>query len=212
LILRPSYILGPVPRPSATCMNLSLCLGIYAVLCRELGRPMRFLGPAAAWTALHNLSHSDRVAQLAVNGGAVLPTLALTKCMPLNASDRDAFSYEGLWPKLAAWAGCSWEGPTGRNGMRFTNAMGGQTLEALSEVWAGVANRHGLQSHGLAELLNVAFLDQSMSVGYNARLSPQKTNRLHWASPSRDGGWATLQRAFNDLASQGLLPARSTSD
>merc|ERR1711957_217027 len=84
LILRPSYILGPVPRPSATCMNLSLCLGIYAVLCRELGRPMRFLGPAAAWTALHNLSHSDRVAQLAVNGGAVLPTLALTKCMPLN--------------------------------------------------------------------------------------------------------------------------------
>lgn len=207
LVLRPTFILGPVPRPSPSCMNLSLCLGVYALLCKELAVPLRFLGGVDFWTAHHNFSHSDRVAQLAVNGGAALPLSGKSAQLALNASDHDSFSFAELWPSLSAWAGCcSWEGPVGRNGMSLTYALNGASSERVEEAWRTLAAQHGLREARLRQVLNVAFLEQSMCISHSARLSSQKCKRLSWASPVRDGGWETLQHAFSDLQAQGLLP------
>jgi len=206
LVLRPTFILGPVPRASSSCMNLSLSLGAYALLCRELGLPLKFLGSPELWSAKHNFCHSDRIAQLALNGGASLPT-ARCRRQSLNASDRDAFRYEQLWPELARWAGCcSWDGPQGRNGISFGHALGDQTLDQLSQTWQIFASKHNLRETRLREVLNITFLEQCMSVGFSARLSSEKCKRMSWASPALDGGWSTLRRALDDLCGQGLLP------
>jgi len=143
-----------------------------------------------------------------VNGGAVLPALPESRNLALNASDAEAFSYMEIWPQLATWAGCDgWEGPQGRNGISFTCAMGGRTMEELNVHWEKIVTRHGLRDYRLVDVLNVVFLEQSMSVAYNARLSTERCQSLHWASLKNSGGWVTLRHALTDLSLQGLLPS-----
>ena len=109
------------------------------------------------WTARHNFSHNARIAQLAVNGGATLPS-SKSRYMALNTSDDEAFSYSELWPCLAAWAKCGdWEGPAGRNGLSVACALG-KSVDLL-ELWKQVAEKHGLQETCLREVFNVCFFE-----------------------------------------------------
>jgi len=182
-------------------MNLSLALGVYALLCNELGQPLRFLGGGEAWVARHNLSHSDRIGELAVTAGLGMARGSHTA---LNASDCDSFSFAEIWPSLAAWAGCDWEGPQGRNGVSVSKVLGDTDL---ASAWEAMADREGLAERRFDKLFNAVFLEQSMSIAHNCRLSSEKSARLGWAPVVEGGGWSTLQRALNDLQRQGLLPA-----
>lgn len=186
-------------------MNLSLALGIYSLLSRELRQPLRFLGSEEAWVARHNLSHSDRIAELAVSAGLGMARGSHTA---LNASDCDSFSFQEIWPSLAAWAGCEWEGPQGRNGISVSKVFGDADLTA---AWEGLADREGLAERHFDKLFNAVFLEQSMSIGHNCRLSSEKSARLDWAPQVQGGGWVTLQRALRDLQKQGLLPDYQSS-
>lgn len=206
LVLRPSFIIGPSPRVGSNVMNLSLCLGVYALLCKELKRPMVFLGGPHAWVARHNLSHNDRIATLAINGGSALKG---SSSIALNASDCDSFSFEEVWPHLAAWAGVEWKGPQGRNGVSIKAALGKKGC--WSKAWNSVADREGLWERRLDNLFNPVFLEQTMSIAHNCRMSSEKASRLGWASSNKGGGWSTLSLAIQDLNSQGLLPEQNAS-
>jgi len=199
-VLRPTFIIGPSPRTGPSVMNLSLALGMYALLNKELGQPLRFLGSEEAWVARHNLSHSDRIAELAVGAGV---NMAGGSHTALNASDCDSFSFQEIWPSLAAWAGCAWEGPQGRNGVSVSRVFGDADLAA---AWQAVADREGLAERKFDKLFNAVFLEQSMSIAHDCRLSSEKCDRLDWAPKVQGGGWVTLQRALQDLQRQGLLP------
>lgn len=200
VVLRPTFIIGPSPRTGPSVMNLSLALGMYSLLSKELGQPLRFLGSEEAWVARHNLSHSDRIGELAVSAGLGMARGSHTA---LNASDCDSFSFQDIWPSLAAWAGCEWEGPQGRNGISVSKVFGDVDLAA---AWEAVADREGLAERSLDKLFNAVFLEQSMSIAHNCRLSSEKSARLGWAPQVRGGGWVTLERALRDLQKQGLLP------
>jgi len=200
-VLRPTFIIGPSPRTGPSVMNLSLALGMYALLSKELGLPLRFLGSEEAWVARHNLSHSDRIAELAISAGL---NIAQGSHTALNASDCDSFSFQEIWPGLAAWAGCeTYEGPQGRNGVSVSRVFGDVDLAA---AWEAMADREGLAERHFDKLFNAVFLEQSMSIAHNCRLSSEKCARLAWAPQVQGGGWVTLQRALRDLQKQGLLP------
>jgi hypothetical protein len=182
-------------------MNLSLALGMYALLSKELGLPLRFLGSEEAWVARHNLSHSDRIAELAISAGL---NMAHGSHTALNASDCDSFSFQEIWPGLAAWAGCeTYEGPQGRNGVSVSKVFGDVDLAA---AWEAIADREGLAERRFDNLFNAVFLEQSMSIAHNCRLSSEKCARLAWAPQVQGGGWTTFRRALCDLQKQGLLP------
>jgi hypothetical protein len=122
----------------------------------------------------------------------------------LNASDCDSFSFQEIWPGLAAWAGCEkFEGPQGRNGVSVSKVFGDVDLAA---AWEAMADREGLAERRFDKLFNAVFLEQSMSIAHNCRLSSEKCARLAWAPQVQGGGWVTLQRALRDLQRQGLLP------
>jgi nucleoside-diphosphate-sugar epimerase len=201
LVLRPTFIIGPSPRVGSNVMNLSLCLGVYALLCKELKKPLVFLGSPESWLARHNLSHNDRIAALAINGGSALKGSA---SMALNAADQESFSFEEVWPQLAAWAGVEWKGPQGRHGVSIKKALGDNSR--WGKAWSSVADRDGLCERRLDRLFNPVFLEQTMSIAHNCRLSADKASRIGWAVPVKGGGWSTLQLAIKDLHVQGLLP------
>jgi len=201
LVLRPSFIVGPSPRIDPSVNNLALCLGIYATLCAELHQPLKFLGGKPTWHAKHTLSHSDRIADLALRGSSELER---GSCMALNAGDSDAFSFEEIWPQLAEWAGCPWEGPQGNYGISLAAAL---ETDVLDGTWAGLANREALREPQLSRLWNGVFLEASMSTGWDARLSSKKATALGWAAPERQSGWPTFLRALCQLQEQRLLPS-----
>lgn len=88
-------------------MNLCFPLAIYATVCAYLNEPFAFPGDIKAFQ--NPMSHSSAILNAHYEEWAALSEGA--KNQRLNCCDGSAFTYEGLWPKIAGWYGMPWKGP-----------------------------------------------------------------------------------------------------
>ena len=93
-ILRPEAVCGyAVGNP----MNLTMVIAIYAAISKELGLPLRFPGPEAAYRALYQVTSATILAK-ATDWAGTTPSAANEI---FNITNGDYFRWQFMWPKIA---------------------------------------------------------------------------------------------------------------
>jgi nucleoside-diphosphate-sugar epimerase len=134
-VLRPQIVLG---NALASPMNVMIAIGAYAAILREQGQPLFFPGGGRH---VNGASDSRLIARAAYFA-ATDPAAAN---QTFNNVNGDVLCWHDAWPAVAAHFGME---PGEALPMRLAEAM--PRHEAL---WAGLAERHGLQRLSLAQLV-----------------------------------------------------------
>ena len=93
-VLRPEAVSGyAIGNP----MNLTMVIGVYAAISKELGLPLRFPGPEGAYRALYQVTSAELLARAAVWAGET-PAARNEIC---NITNGDYFRWQFMWPKIA---------------------------------------------------------------------------------------------------------------
>src|ERR1700754_2910904 len=95
---RPHTIIG---KAVGAAMNMGTTLAVYAVLCRETGRPFRFPGSAAQWNGLTDMTDARLLARHLL-WAATTPAAANEA---FNVVDGDVFRWQWMWGRIAHWFG-----------------------------------------------------------------------------------------------------------
>src|SRR5690606_10276928 len=96
--LRPHCVSGvSVGSPS----NLMLGIGMLGALMKETGQPFRYPGSPQAFAAQLTYTDADLLAD-AMHWAATSPEAAN---QDFNVANGDVFSWQGVWPELAAYFG-----------------------------------------------------------------------------------------------------------
>jgi len=104
-VCMPCGILGAVPDAA---MNLCFPLAVYATVSAHLKKPIEFPGGLAEWQNVQDQSSAM------LNGYLEEWTVLRDQNSTgekWNAIDNSAFTWEGFWPRLAAWYGVEYRGP-----------------------------------------------------------------------------------------------------
>lgn len=104
-ICMPCGILGAVPDAA---MNLCYPLAVYATVQAHLSQPLEFPGGLGSWQNAQDQSSAM------LNGYLEEWTVLREQTRRgerFNATDGSCFTWEGFWPRLAAWYGLEWQGP-----------------------------------------------------------------------------------------------------
>jgi nucleoside-diphosphate-sugar epimerase len=93
-ILRPEAVCGyAVGNP----MNLAMVIAVYAAISKEMGLPLRFPGPEAAYRALYQVTSAEILAKAAAWAGET-PS---ARNQIFNITNGDYFRWQFMWPKIA---------------------------------------------------------------------------------------------------------------
>ncbi len=91
-------------RPEAICgfgvgnpMNLAMVIAVYAVISKQLGLPLRFPGPEAAYRALYQVTSARILASATAWAG----TTPAAQNQIFNITNGDYFRWQFLWPRIA---------------------------------------------------------------------------------------------------------------
>lgn len=216
-VLMPGPILGAVPDAA---MNLAFPLAVYATVCRSLGEPLKWPGDASAWQM--HCSMSSAMMNAYMEEWAVLTPAAANQ--RFNACDGGIFTWEGFWPKLAAWYDVEWTGPQdtaeyvekttlynprgygGRGISRRTFTMvAWAKQEKVQLAWSKLATEHDLLSRELGDIDRIfAFLDGTLCRSSPLMFSVDKARKFGWHGYVDTAD--SLLVVFNDLARIGMIP------
>lgn len=93
-----------VLRPEAVCgyavgnpMNLTMVIAVYAAISKEMGLPLRFPGPEAAYRALYQVTSAEILARATDWAGRT----ASAASEIFNITNGDYFRWQFMWPKIA---------------------------------------------------------------------------------------------------------------
>jgi len=153
-IFRPQFIFSGA---LGAAMNLIPAIGVYAALCREMGRPFSFPG-GQSYVAE---AVDSRLLAEALHWAANASTAANET---FNITNGDVFEWRDLWASFAE----SLEVETGPD-ERLSLA---QWLPRQELIWQHIVLRHGLRSLGLREILGLSHQYADDAFGYTSDGSP----------------------------------------
>lgn len=78
-------------------MNLIMVIAVYAAISKELGLPLRFPGPEAAYRALYQVTSAEILARATVWAGET----PAAQNQIYNITNGDYFRWQFMWPKIA---------------------------------------------------------------------------------------------------------------
>jgi nucleoside-diphosphate-sugar epimerase len=195
-IWRPQVVFGAAP---GVAMNLIPVLGAYAAICRELGRPLAYPGrPGGVAEAVD----AELIAQ-ALLWAADAPA---ARDQVFNITNGDVFTWENVWPAIAAATGLE---PA--FGEPFSLA---RFLLDHADLWETIARREGLRHPQLADLLGESHHYADLLFGVDAPPDAARTPVLVSTIKLRQAGFAPcvdteemFARLLADVAARGIVPA-----
>lgn len=129
--LRPSLICGPgIDHP----MNLSMVIGVYAAICKELGAAFHFPGTRSAYHTLMEATDAGHLASACVWAATHPPCAGEV----FNITNGDLFRWERLWPRIAEMQEIEAGPPLP---IPLTEMMADK-----AEVWRRIVSKHGLRN------------------------------------------------------------------
>ncbi|WP_439546226.1 NAD-dependent epimerase/dehydratase family protein [Sandarakinorhabdus sp.] len=196
-IWRPQIVFGLA---TGVAMNIIPVLGIYAAICRELGRPFVYPGLAGGIGE-------------AVDTGLIASALAWAATAPqagdetFNITNGDVFEWISVWPAIARAVGLE---PA--YGAPFSLA---EFLLDHAGTWDSIVRRHGLQPHALAALLGESHHYADLLFGVMAPPETQRPPILVSTIKLRRAGFADcrdteemFERLLGQLAERKIIPSR----
>ncbi len=146
-------------------MNLVLGVGLYAAVSRELGLPLRYPGTARAYDGLHQIADAAQIGAAAVwaAGSATADNQAF------NVTNGDPARWSRTWPQVAKLFGMEVAEP---KTMPLADVMPEQ-----AQVWARIAERHGLRGIELKSIVNWGWVDYMLRMEHDVVLETGKIRR-----------------------------------
>jgi nucleoside-diphosphate-sugar epimerase len=161
--LRPSLICGfAVGNP----MNMATVVAVYAALCKEMGLPFRFPGPAGAYRSLMEMTDAELLAKAMVWAGEN------DRCdgQAFNITNGDFNRWEHIWPRLAEFLRMDYAPP-----QRFPLA---QFMSDKSAVWDALVKRHGLLDYSFQEAAAWPFGEAIFNIDYDVMSDTTKSRKF----------------------------------
>lgn len=188
-VLRPDIVIGP---SIGSSMNLLTTIAAYATLCRNEGVPLRFPGSHAAWTALHQLTDADLLAE--ATEWALTAEDAADDVF--NITNGDLFRWEQMWPAIAEVFDVPTAAP---QPMALTVQMADK-----ARAWEQVVSDHQLARTSLDHLASWPFADAIWNMGFDLVHSTIKIRQAGFAG-CRDSS-ASLVGHLTSLRDSRIVP------
>jgi nucleoside-diphosphate-sugar epimerase len=128
---RPHTIIGYAV---GNAMNMGSTLAVYASICKELGKPMRFPGSAAQWNGLTDITDARILAKQLLWAS----TTPAAKNQAFNIVNGDTFRWKWMWKRIAAWFGVE-ATPLEGEGLPLERQLAG-----AAPIWGSIAEKYGL--------------------------------------------------------------------
>lgn len=192
-ILRPTTVYGFSTRSP---MNLITLIAVYAAICSELGLPLRFPGPEAAYRVLRQAVSAELVAEASLWAGET-PGAADEI---FNVTNGDCFRWCHLWPFLAE-----------RFGMEVVEPQQidlAATMADKGELWDRIVARHELRRHAYEDLVAWPFGDVNFNIDYDNLLSTSKLRSFGF--PGFADSFAMFDEKIAALRSARIIPESPT--
>lgn len=189
-IFRPVGVMGYA---QGTPMNLLMVLAAYVTITKELGLPLRFPGPRAAYDGvLYQMSDAELLARAT----AWAPTEPNAHGEAFNLTNGDVIRWRHLFEAIADRFGLDVEEP---QPMSLTEQM-----PLYAGIWDRIVQRHGLQATDWSTLVDWRFGDAILGATWDNVSSTIKVRRAGF-----DGCYDTIDRTLellDDLAAKGIIP------
>ena len=160
-LMRPHIVCGY----ARTDLNLPKPIAVYATFCRELGLPLRFPGPEAAYRAIHCATDVD-VLNKGMLWAATTPRAAN---QAFNIVNGDFFRWENLWPKFADYFGLQ-HGPVQQ--INLENMMADK-----EPLWNEIVRKHNLVPTPFSEIAHWGYADYAFAPSYDIMLDNTKARK-----------------------------------
>lgn len=215
-------------------MNLSLALGLYATVTKELGQDLVFHGSPSFYTMFDCFTSSKLHAKFCT--WAALEPRAANQAF--NVANGDAESWQKLWPQFAKYFGLSVKANQFNRSVEATDldpkppiadraeelGLVHHEITSQSKVekqidlikwsqqsdvkqaWERVAEREGLRKDVL-EQATWGFLNFVLGRNYNIVLSMSKARKLGFQEYVDT--WESLEEVFGELEAAKILPKNS---
>ncbi|MCU1323542.1 MAG: NAD-dependent epimerase/dehydratase [Acidobacteriaceae bacterium] len=161
-----------VLRPEAVCgygignpMNLTMVIGVYAAISKELGLPLRFPGPEAAYRALYQVTSADILARASSWAG----TTESAREQIFNITNGDYFRWQFMWPRIAKSFQMEVAEPVP---MPLSIYMADK-----GPLWANMTKKYGLKPIPYEQIVSWPFGDFIFNSGFDNITSTIKARR-----------------------------------
>ncbi|MFZ4808843.1 MAG: SDR family oxidoreductase [Hyphomicrobiaceae bacterium] len=171
--LRPHGVLGLA---LGSPMNQLTGIALYAVLCRELGLPLRWPGAPGAFDCVYQFTEAAWLAQ----GMVWAATTPAAADRAFNFTNGDLVRWRELWPAIARFFEMDTAPPQ-------TISLA-QQMADKEPVWAAIRERHRLAPYLLDELTNWGFVDFVVRSDFDQISDLSAVRRAGWTgvNPSED--------------------------
>ncbi|WOI58347.1 SDR family oxidoreductase [Palleronia sp. LCG004] len=188
---RPHTVIG---KAIGNAMNMGQTLAVYATICRETGRPFRFPGSQVQWESLTDMTDARQLAAQM----AWAATTPEARNEDFNVVNGDVFRWSWMWGRIAEWFGIEAEEFDG------TERPLERQMADDAEVWAGIADRHGLAERDLSRLASPWHTDADLGRPIEVVTDMGKSREMGFT------GYIASDRSFYDLfdrlRADGILP------
>jgi nucleoside-diphosphate-sugar epimerase len=188
--LRPSSICGfGVGNP----MNMATVIAVYAVLCKEIGIPLRFPGTTKAYGGIMEMTDADLLAKAIVWAGEN------DSCdgEGFNVTNGDFNRWANLWPRLAEYFKMDYGLPQHLPLTQFMSDKG--------PIWQRLVKQHGLLDYSFEAAVSWPFGEAVFNIEYDVMSDTTKSRRygfLEWVDTEE-----MLFRLFTQFQKMRFIPA-----
>lgn len=184
---RPHTIIG---KAVGNAMNMGTTLAVYAVICRETGRPFRFPGVATQWSGLTDMTDARLLARHLL-WAATTPQAA---DQDFNVVDGDIFRWSWMWGRIAGWFGIAAE--------PFDGVVRPLAIQMADDaaVWRRIATHHGLREPNIDRLVSPWHTDADLGRPIEVVTDMSKSRRLGFTAyqPTDDAFFALFEQLRRD--------------
>ena len=147
-------------------MNMATVIAVYAVLCKEMGLPLRFPGSTAAYSTVMEMTDAELLAKAIVWAGEN----DLCDGQAFNITNGDFNRWENIWPRLAEFFQMEYAPP-----QRFPLA---QFMSDKEPVWNALVKKYQLLDYTFQEAVAWPFGEAIFNLGYDVMSDTTKSRRF----------------------------------
>jgi nucleoside-diphosphate-sugar epimerase len=162
---RPHTIIGYAV---GSAMNMGTTLAVYATICKELGKPMRFPGSAVQWKSLTDITDA-RILAKQLLWAATTPA---AKNQAFNIVNGDTFRWNWMWKRIADWFDVE-AAPLEGEGVPLE-----EQLADAGPVWRSIAKKYGLAEPDINKLASAWHTDADLGRPIEVITDMSRSRRL----------------------------------
>lgn len=190
-IHRPHTVIG---KAVGNMMNMGTTLAVYASICKETGKPMRWPGSDAQWHGLSDVTDARILAEQLIWAA----TTEGAANQAFNITNGDVFRWSWLWNQLAAWFDVDTIGFDGD-----IHPLE-QEMAAYGHLWADMATKFGLKESNLDRLASAWHTDLDLGRPIEVMTDMSKSRKFGFTAyqSTRD----SFYDLFEKLRAERLIP------